>query len=120
MFPGVLCFFLLDLGLVAARRVSDLRGSGFFTVAFGLAFPVVCGLASIGVARLLGLEKGDAFLFTILCASGSYIAVPAAFRSALPLANPSVYVGLALGITFPFNLLIGIPLAYTLIEAFWH
>ena len=65
------------------------------------------------------LREGDAVLFAILCASGSYIAVPAAFRAALPAANPSVYVGLALGVTFPFNLLVGIPLAYSIIHALW-
>ena len=120
LFPGLLCFFLLDLGLVAARRIADLRAGGFFTVAFGLAFPIISGAIAIAIARYCGFREGDAVLFAILCASGSYIAVPAALRAALPAANPSVYVGLALGVTFPFNLLVGIPLAYTIIHSIWH
>lgn len=119
LFPGMLCFFLLDLGLVAARRIADLRSGGFFSVAFALLFPIVSGALAIGIARLCGFREGDAFLFAILCASGSYIAVPAAFRAALPVANPSIYVGLALGVTFPFNLLFGIPLAYTIVHTIW-
>jgi hypothetical protein len=119
MFPGVLCFFLLDLGIVAARRVADLKASGVFAVAFALAFPIVAGGAALLVAKFLGMSRGDAVLFAILCGSGSYIAVPAAFRAALPEANPSIYVALALGVTFPFNLLIGIPLAYTITQKIW-
>ena len=120
MFPGILCFFLMDLGIVAARRFSDLRASGLFPALFAVAFPIISGCGAAGVAYFLGMGKGDALLFAMLCASGSYIAVPAALRSALPEANPSIYVALALGVTFPFNLLIGIPLAYTLINAVWH
>jgi len=120
LFPGMLCFFLLDLGLVAARRIADLRAGGLFAVAFALAFPVVSGGLAIATARVFGFREGDAVLFAILCASGSYIAVPAAFRAALPAANPSVYVGLALGVTFPFNLLIGIPFAYTVVHSLWN
>jgi len=120
LFPGMLCFFLLDLGLVAARRIADLRAGGIFSVAFALAFPIISGGCALLIAYFCGFKEGDAFLFAILCASGSYIAVPAAFRAALPAANPSVYVGLALGVTFPFNLLIGIPLAYTIVHSAWH
>jgi hypothetical protein len=120
MFPGVLCFFLLDLGLVAARRISDLRDGRIFSLAFGILFPLVSGTAATLLAKAIGLAEGDAVLFAILCASGSYIAVPAALRAALPESNPGLYVGLALGVTFPFNLLIGIPLAYTCIHALWQ
>ncbi len=119
MFPGILCFFLLDLGIVAARRFSDLRNSGLFAVVFAVAFPLFAGAAALALAKVLAMTPGDALLFAILCGSGSYIAVPAAFRSALPEANPSIYVALALGVTFPFNLLIGIPLAYAATEKFW-
>jgi len=120
MFPGILCFFLMDLGLVAARRFSDLRSGGWLPVLFGLAFPLVSGSVAPFVAHLLGMSMGDALLFAMLCSSGSYIAVPAALRAALPEANPSIYVALALGVTFPFNLLIGIPMAYTFISRIWH
>jgi hypothetical protein len=119
MFPGVLCFFLLDLGIVAARRIADLRAGGVFAVAFALAFPVVVGGSSLLLAKAMNMSVGDAVLFAILCGSGSYIAVPAAFRAALPEANPSIYVALALGVTFPFNLFAGIPLAYAVTEALW-
>lgn len=119
MFPGVLCFFLMDLGLVAARRISDLRASGLFAVGFALAFPAVAGGLALLVGRALGMSAGDSVLFALLCGSGSYIAVPAAFRAALPEANPSIYVALALGVTFPFNLLVGIPVFYSLARAIW-
>ena len=119
MFPGILCFFLMDLGLVAARRFSDLRSAGWLPFLFGLTFPLVSGSVATFVAHSVGMSMGDAFLFAMLCASGSYIAVPAALRAALPEANPSIYVALALGVTFPFNLLIGIPMAYTFIGRIW-
>lgn len=119
LFPGILCFFLLDLGIVAARRLGDLRAAGLFALVFGLLFPVVAGGLAITIAYVAGFGEGDALLFAVLCGSGSYIAVPAALRSALPEANPSIYVGLALGVTFPFNLLVGIPLAYTCIHSLW-
>ncbi len=119
LFPGMLCFFLLDLGIVAARRLEDLKAAGMFALVFGVLFPVISGGVAIALAYLTGFGKGDAVLFAVLCASGSYIAVPAAFRAALPEANPSIYVGLALGVTFPFNLLLGIPLAYTCISSLW-
>ena len=119
LFPGMLCFFLLDLGIVAARRIADLKASGLFAIFFALAFPIVAGGSGLLIAKLLGLSEGDAVLFALLMGSGSYIAVPAAFRSAVPEANPSVYVALALGVTFPFNLIIGIPLAYAIAEKLW-
>ncbi len=119
LFPGVLCFFLMDLGIVAARRMADLRAGGIYAVAFALGFPLVAGGGALLLARALHFEAGDAVLFAILCGSGSYIAVPAAFRAALPEANPGIYVALALGVTFPFNLFIGIPLACAVSRIFW-
>ncbi len=119
MFPGVLCFFLLDLGIVAARKVSDLRTGGLYAVSFALGFPLIVGGGALLLAKAMGLSAGDALLFGILCGSGSYIAVPAAFRTALPEANPGIYVALALGVTFPFNLLVGIPLAYSTVQFLW-
>ncbi len=119
LFPGVLCFFLMDLGLVAARRLADLKASGVFAVGFALAFPVLAGGTALFIGRGLGMSAGDSVLFALLCGSGSYIAVPAAFRAALPEANPSIYVALALGVTFPFNLLVGIPVFYATARALW-
>ena len=118
-FKGVLCLFLLDMGLIAARRLGALRHSGRFLVGFSLIAPLVHASLAIAVARLLGLDAGDALLFTVLCASASYIAVPAAIRLALPQANPSLFLPMSLAMTFPFNVALGIPLYMAAIEAIW-
>jgi hypothetical protein len=110
IFKGMLCFFLLDMGLVAARRVRDLRAAGGFLVAFALLVPLVNATLGILVTRLLGMSEGDALLFAVLCASASYIAVPAAMRLSVPEANPSLYMPMSLAITFPFNIVVGLPL----------
>ena len=110
LFKGVLCVFLLDMGLVVARRLSDLRAVSFGVAAFGLYMPLLGAAAGMGAALLLGLSVGGATLLAVLCASASYIVVPAVMRVALPEASPALYLTLALGITFPFNLVVGIPL----------
>lgn len=115
-FKGVLCLFLLDMGLIAARRLNDLRSTGGFLIGFGILGAVAQGLVGVGIAWLLGLSAGDALLLAILFGSASYIAVPAALRMALPNANPSLYIPLALGVTFPFNIIVGIPAYYWLIR----
>jgi hypothetical protein len=120
MFKGILCLFLLDMGLVSARRLGQLRALGAFAIGFALIAPIVQGLAGVLVARLIGLGAGDALLFAVLCGSASYIAVPAAIRHAIPAASPGVYVTMALGITFPFNILAGMPLLFGLIRALWE
>jgi hypothetical protein len=120
MFYGVLSFFLLDMGIVAARRLKDLQQTGWFLIAFALLSPIVNASLGIGIARLLDLPPGDALLFMVLCASASYIAVPAAMRLAVPEANPSLYIATALGLTFPFNLLVGIPLYLYGINLLWN
>ena len=109
-FKGVLCVFLLDMGLVVARRLSDLRAGSFGVAAFGLYMPLVGAAAGMGAALLLGLSVGGATLLAVLGASASYIVVPAVMRDALPEASPALYLTLVLGITFPFNLVVGIPL----------
>ena len=119
IFKGMLAFFLLDMGILAAKRLRDLRSHGAFLVAFALVIPVVNGMVGMAVAGLLGLGQGDALLFTMLCGSASYIAVPAAMRLAVPEANPSLYVPMSLAITFPFNIIVGIPLYASIIHAFW-
>jgi hypothetical protein len=119
-FRGVLCLFLLDMGLIAARRLDALRRAGPSLVAFAIVLPLVAAAASIAFARIAGLSPGDALLLCVLCASASYIAVPAAVRVALPGANPSLYLPMALALTFPFNIAIGIPLYYGVIEALWR
>lgn len=112
-FKGALCLFLLDMGLLTARRASELRGIGLRLAAFGLYMPLLGAALGLAGAKLLGLSIGGATLLTVLAASASYIVVPAAMRIALPAANPALYLTLSLGITFPFNLLFGIPLYQT-------
>ena len=120
LFIGVLCLFLLDMGIVAARRLQDLRSQTGSVrpgtlVTWGLLLPLLNASIATALAVALGLSEGDAVLLIVLCASASYIAVPAAMRLALPEANPSVYLAMSLAITFPFNLLIGIPLYHQVI-----
>lgn len=119
MFYGVLTFFLLDMGLVAARRFQDLRKGGSFLIGFSILMPVLNAILGIAIAALLHMSAGDALLFAVLCASASYIAVPAAMRLTVPEANPSLYISMALALTFPFNIIIGIPIYFQLIEYFW-
>jgi len=122
LFIGVLCLFLLDMGIVAARRLRDLRraGTGSFSalalVRWGLVLPLMNAALAVGLAQLLGLPEGDAVLLIVLCASASYIAVPAAMRLALPEANPSIYLAMSLAVTFPFNLLVGIPMYHQIVN----
>jgi uncharacterized protein len=118
-FPGVLCLFVLDLGMTVARQAGALREAGRGCVLLALFFPLVAGGCGLGAAYFLGFPAGDALLFAVLCGSGSYLAVPAALRHSLPEANPGIYVTLAIGITFPFNLILGIPLAYFVVKAWW-
>lgn len=109
-FYGVLCLFLLDMGLVAGKRLGALRASGPFLIAFGLIAPPLQASLGIAVGLVLGFDHGDALLLAVLAGSASYIAVPAALRIALPDSNPGIYVPVALAVTFPFNIAVGIPL----------
>ncbi len=109
-FTGVLCIFLLDMGLSAGRSIVENRKAitiGLF--AFGCLMPLIGGLTGLFAATIVGLSAGGTFLMMTLAASASYIAVPAAMRIALPEAKPGIYLSLSLGITFPFNLTIGLP-----------
>ncbi len=119
IFTGALCLFLLDMGLVSARRVGPLLAMGAFPLAFAVLFPLLNAALGLGVARLVGLSAGDAILFVVLCASASYIAVPAAIRLVLPEANPGLYVSMPLAFTFPFNVTLGIPLYTTAVNLLW-
>lgn len=117
-FQGVLCLFLLDMGLVAGRGLRGARGQiGPGALAFGVIMPVIGAAFGASAGLLLGLSPGGIALLMTLAASASYIAVPAAMRVALPEANPAISLTLALGITFPFNLIIGIP-AYIAVAEF--
>lgn len=118
LFYGALCFFLLDMGIVAAQRLRDLKQAGAFLIGFSLLAPPLHALLGLLVSVLLGLGQGNTLLFMVLCASASYIAVPAAMRMTVPQANPSLYISTALGLTFPFNVVIGIPLYMALTRQF--
>ncbi|MEM8739683.1 MAG: sodium-dependent bicarbonate transport family permease [Planctomycetota bacterium] len=118
-FKGVLCLFLLDMGLVAARRLSDLRSCGAWLIGFAVVSAPVHAALGIAVARGLGLEPGDALMLAVLAGSASYIAVPAAMRLAVPEANPSIYVTMSLGVTFPVNITVGIPVYLAVIQWWW-
>lgn len=119
MFYGVLTFFLLDMGLVAARRIKDLQKTGIFLISFAILIPIVNAVIGLAIAWFIGMPRGDALLFSVLCASASYIAVPAAMRLTVPEANPSLYVSTALAVTFPFNIIVGIPIYLYGINLFW-
>lgn len=111
-FKGALAFFLLEMGLVTSHRVADLRRVGLFLVGFGIGMPVISGLLGTLVGILVGLSVGGTTVLATLAGSASYIAAPAAMRVAVPEANPTLYLTASLGITFPFNLVFGIPLYY--------
>lgn len=110
LFKGVLALFLLEMGLVAGGRLADLKRAGAFLLGFGVLAPPVLGLIGVGVGHLIGLSIGGMALLGTLAASASYIAAPAAMRIAVPEANPALSIGVALGVTFPFNIVLGIPL----------
>ncbi len=120
MFYGVLTFFLLDMGLLAASRIKDLQKTGFFLISFAILIPIVNAGVGVLIAKLIGMPQGDTLLFAVLCASASYIAVPAAMRLTVPEANPSLYVSTALAVTFPFNIIVGIPLYQYGINLLWR
>jgi len=116
MFPGVLCLYLFEMGLTAAKRLVALNVFDHFLCGFAVGVPVINAALAIAAAFTFGLSQGDAFLLSVLCASASYIAVPAAMQLAVPKAEPGLYMTMALGITFPFNVAVGIPLYLTVIR----
>ncbi len=114
LFKGMLAFFLLDMGLLTARSPPQVRGKSPWLLAYAVLGPLTHASLALGLCALLGVPTGDTILLMVLAASASYIAVPAVMRHAVPEANPSLYFGLSLGITFPLNILFGIPL-YTFV-----
>jgi hypothetical protein len=117
LFQGALVLFLLELGLVAARRFRDVRSAGPFLIGFAIAMPILHGVIGVTLGTAAGLSVGGATVLGVLAASASYIAAPAAVRIALPEASPSLYLTAVLAVTFPFNLAIGIPLIYQVARA---
>jgi hypothetical protein len=118
LFKGLLSFFLLDMGLHAARNISELRNKPIITYAYAIGAPIIHAIIALLLAKLLGLELGNAILLMVLAASASYIAVPAVLRQALPEVSPALYMGMSLGLTFPLNIIFGIPL-YTYLAKLW-
>lgn len=110
LFKGVLCLFLLEMGLVAASQTHALKSSGAFLLGFAIGMPILSALLGIGAGALMGLSNGGTVLLATLAASASYIAAPAAMRIAIPEANPGLSITAALVVTFPFNILVGVPL----------
>ena len=110
LFKGMLSFFLLDMGLLTARSLPQVRGKSPWLIAYAVVGPLTHATLALGVAWLFEIPTGDAALLMVLAASASYIAVPAVLRYAIPEASPSLYFGLSLGVTFPLNILFGIPL----------
>ncbi|MET3138155.1 hypothetical protein AAKU61_002520 [Undibacterium sp. GrIS 1.2] len=110
LFKGMLAFFLLDMGLMAARKLPEIKGQSPWIIVYAVVTPLCHAALALGLACLLKLPAGDASLLMVLAASASYIAVPAVLRYTIPEANPSLYLGMSLGITFPLNIFLGIPL----------
>ena len=119
IFIGMLSLYMLDMGLTAGSRLGALKESGVFLVLFALAYPIFGGALGMASGYLIGLNVGDTLLLTILAGSASYIAVPAAMRISVPEANMSLLLPMSLGVTFTFNVTIGIPLFYAVIQYFW-
>jgi hypothetical protein len=115
-FRGILMLFLLEAGLVTGRRLGDLKKVGGFLIGFGMVMPLLHALLGLAAAKWSGLSMGGAMIFAVLMSSASYIAAPAACRVALPQASPTYYLTASLAITFPFNIIIGLPIYYELAQ----
>jgi len=118
IFKGFLAVFLLDMGITSGRQLTAILNKGLFPFIFAILMPFMHGLLALGLSTLITDDPGNQLLFSILAASASYIAVPAAMKQAVPKANPSLYLPMALGITFPVNVILGIPFYHSLIQAF--
>lgn len=116
IFKGFLAVFLLDMGITAGRQLSGMKRNGIFLLLFASIMPFFNGLMALGLASLITNSMGNTLLFAILGAGASYIAVPAAMKNAVPEANAGIYLPMALGITFPINIIIGIPFYYFIIQ----
>lgn len=117
LFRGVLVLFLLEMGMTAARQLKDFAKVGPFMMGYGIVVPLIFGAFGTALGTLAGLSLGGAFVLGAVAASASYIDAPAAVRAALPQANPSIYLTSSLGITFPFNLVVGLPIYYEMAKA---
>jgi hypothetical protein len=118
LFKGMLAFFLLDMGLMASRNFSGLKGKPKITLMYAFGSPILHALLALALSKLIGLPLGNTILLMVLASSASYIAVPAVLRHAMPEVNPALYMGMSLGITFPLNIIFGIPI-YSVIAKYF-
>jgi hypothetical protein len=118
IFKGFLAIFLLDMGIASGKKLQAFFKNGWFTVFFAIIIPLINGVLVAYLSRLVTANEANQFLFSILGASASYIAVPAAMRLVVPKANPSLYIPMALAVTFPVNITIGMPLYLYVIQNF--
>jgi hypothetical protein len=117
LFKGFLAMFLLDMGIVSGRKLGDFIKSGWFAILFAIAIPLVNGCIVAVVSSVITDDIGNRFILSILAASASYIAVPAAMKIAVPKANPGLFLPMALAVTFPFNITLGMPIYLSIIMA---
>jgi hypothetical protein len=110
LFKGFLAIFLLDMGITSGKKLSDFFKNGWFTTAFAIIIPLINGCVIAYLSQFVTHEIGNRFILAVLAASASYIAVPAAMKIAVPKSNPSIYLPMALAVTFPFNITIGMPI----------
>ncbi|MBC7641678.1 MAG: sodium-dependent bicarbonate transport family permease [Flavobacterium sp.] len=115
LFKGFLVLFLLDMGITSGKKLSDFLKNGWFTFGFAVLVPFINGCVVAFLSQYITADTGDRFIFAVLAASASYIAVPAAMKIAVPKANPGLYLPMALAVTFPFNITIGLPLYFSII-----
>lgn len=118
IFKGFLAIFLLEMGMVTARRISAFQKYGWFVSIFAIVIPAINGCVIAWASQLVTTDVGNRFIFAILAASASYIAVPAAMKLAAPKADPGLYLPMALGVTFPFNITVGMPLYWMIVNQF--
>ena len=118
LFKGFLVLFLLDMGITSGKKLKDFIKNGWFTTAFAILIPLMNGCLVAYLSGYITPEIGDRFIFSVLAASASYIAVPAAMKIAVPNVNPGLYLPMALAVTFPFNITFGLPIYYAIILFF--
>jgi hypothetical protein len=112
MFTGAIVIFMIEMGIIAGQRLGDIKKVGVFLIAFSIIMPTFNGIIGVLVATVMGLSLGGAVMFGLLLASASFIAAPAVLRHAIPQANPSLYITSALGITFPYNIIVLLPIMF--------
>ena len=114
LFTGAIVIFMIEMGIIAGQRLEDIKKVGIFLTSFSIIIPTINGIIGVLVSTALGLSLGGAVMFGLLLASASFIAAPAVLRHAIPQANPSLYITSALGITFPYNIIVLLPIMFTI------